>query len=408
MAITSQEKLLSKRYYRIFLISIVKWVRKKDERIMQLAKWGYLMYLKTIIDPGIYIAPNGRLDRTIESFTESQCWNFFEFRKLDLIRLVRELKFPKTCRFDNRSKMSGEEVLLRGLYELVSGEDQYSIAENVFGREQSTQSRAFKFFNDHIYSTFLQLLSNNLEWWFNSGLLEDSRAAIQRKLQSIGFSFEDNELNRVFSFIDCNCLESSRVAGGPRSDGADAERWQCNIQRAFYNGWKSIHGLKHQTVDIAHGFTIDMHGPTSLRRNDLFLLRESRLIPRFTELFRGEHIPYCAYGDSIYPHVPHLRSAWRGVDAITQQQVQENTAYKRVRISIEWNYGSTANLFQYLRKLDKLKIMNNTNVVKVYTVATLLRNCHVALYGGISSNYFELVLRDDMLEKYLRQEPLNE
>jgi hypothetical protein len=304
--------------------------------------------------------------------------------------------------------MSGEEVLLRGLYELVSGEDQYSIAENVFGREQSTQSRAFKFFNDHIYSTFLQLLSNNLEWWFNSGLLEDSRAAIQRKLQSIGFSFEDNELNRVFSFIDCNCLESSRVAGGPRSDGADAERWQCNIQRAFYNGWKSIHGLKHQTVDIAHGFTIDMHGPTSLRRNDLFLLRESRLIPRFTELFRGEHIPYCAYGDSIYPHVPHLRSAWRGVDAITQQQVQENTAYKRVRISIEWNYGSTANLFQYLRKLDKLKIMNNTNVVKVYTVATLLRNCHVALYGGISSNYFELVLRDDMLEKYLRQEPLNE
>jgi hypothetical protein len=410
MALTSQEKIISKKYYRIFYISLIKSVKTDDEdlkfKYIKVAQWAYCKYLLKVVDPGIVLPPPARYDRTIDSFSESQCWNFFECRKEDLYRLLRELKFPTTCHFDNQGKLSGEEVLLRGLYELVSGEDQFSIAENVFGRDQSYQSRAFTFFIDHIYSTFLDLLTDNLQWWKESGLLEQSRAAIQRKLESRGFQFSEDELNTIFAFIDCNCLECCRVGGGPRGDGPDADRWQCNIQRAFYNGWKSIHGLKHQTVDIAHGFTIDMFGPTSLRRNDLFLLGKSRLTQRLAELFAGEAIPYNVYGDSIYPHLPHLRSSWRGVNGITDEQKAENNAYKSVRISIEWNYGVTSNLFQYLRNLDKLKVMNNSYVVKVYTVATLLRNCHVALYGGISSSYFELSMPDDMLQKYLRQEPL--
>ena len=153
-------------------------------------------------------------------------------------------------------------------------------------------------------------------------------------------------------------MECCRVGGGPRQDGPDAERWQCNIQRAFYNGWKAIHGLKHQTKDIAQGFTIDMHGPSALRRNDLHLLGSSHLVPRLAALFQGQEIPYCVYGDSIYPHLPHLRSAWRGVNGLTLQQTVENNAYKSARISIEWNYGVTSNFFRYLRNLDKLKILN--------------------------------------------------
>jgi hypothetical protein len=42
--------------------------------------------------------------------------------------------------------MSGEEVFLRGLYELVSGETKHNISRNVFGRDWSAQSRAFKYF----------------------------------------------------------------------------------------------------------------------------------------------------------------------------------------------------------------------------------------------------------------------
>ena len=40
------------------------------------------------------------------------------------------------------------------------------------------------------------------------------------------------------AFIDCNCLECCRIAGGLAEEGVDAARWDPMIQRAFYNGWK--------------------------------------------------------------------------------------------------------------------------------------------------------------------------
>ena len=55
---------------------------------------------------------------------------------------------------ENGSVMSGEEILLRGLYELVSGDDQHVITEKMFGRDQSQQSRAFKFLSITFTLTF--------------------------------------------------------------------------------------------------------------------------------------------------------------------------------------------------------------------------------------------------------------
>ena len=63
---------------------------------------------------------------------------------------------------------------------------------------------------------------------------------------------------------------------------------------------------------------------------------------------------------------------------------------------------NTANLFRYLKNLNKLKVMNGEVVIMVYIVCTILRNCHIALYGGISSQYFGLSLPHDMLERYMR------
>ena len=79
------------------------------------------------------------LKRDIFSFDCIDCWTFFIAKKLDLPRLVRVF----CCKFNNRMVMSGEEVCLRGLYELISAEDQHNIARNVFGREQSAQLHYF-------------------------------------------------------------------------------------------------------------------------------------------------------------------------------------------------------------------------------------------------------------------------
>ena len=120
--------------------------------------------INTVVEPDTTVESIPDRKRDIESFSESECWNFFGTRKEDLPRLFRALQFDETCSLENRSSMPGEEVMLRGLYELVSGNDQNEIAVNIFGRDQSTQSRAFKYFINHIYHHFLDLVTDNLDW----------------------------------------------------------------------------------------------------------------------------------------------------------------------------------------------------------------------------------------------------
>ena len=47
-----------------------------------------------------------RYDRTISSFSPSDCKTFFEFKKADLVRLFPLLNIPEICKFDNRSEIS--------------------------------------------------------------------------------------------------------------------------------------------------------------------------------------------------------------------------------------------------------------------------------------------------------------
>ena len=53
--------------------------------------------------------------------------------------------------------------------------------------------------------------------------------------------------------------------------------------------------MKHQTVDNALGFTIDVFGPVPLRGNDMSLFRDSNINQRMAEL-----IEYEIFGDSSY------------------------------------------------------------------------------------------------------------
>jgi hypothetical protein len=374
-------------------------LREKDFEVanrFNLAARIYLaIFLKlTLIDHEDTRVPRPiRLDRRIASFSVTQCYNWFKTSKEDLPRLLIGLRIPLICTFSNGSVMVGEEVMLRGLYELVTGESQFSISESVFGRHQSDQSRAFSFFINHIYITFLHLVTDNLTWWYESGHLQLSCNAIRRKM------FERSQIQFeeffVAGFVDCNCLQTCRVGSGPSEEGPEALRWDEEIQRSFYNGWKSIHGLKHQTFDLAYGMTADLHGPASLRRNDLHLLARSELNQRLHDLSR-----LGAYGDSIYPHLTNILSSWR-YENNTVRMIEENNAFKSVRISIEWNYMVTAGLFKYLAHFEKLKVLGSDNVSKVYTVATILRNCNVTMYGSMTSNYFELEIPNNMFENYI-------
>ena len=91
------------------------------------------------------------------------------------------LRMPEIVKFSNKTRMTSEEVMLRGLYELVSGNDQHEATVH-FGRDQSAQSRAFSWFIDHAFTTFNDLVTNNLEWWYRNGYLARSMEAIKQKI----------------------------------------------------------------------------------------------------------------------------------------------------------------------------------------------------------------------------------
>ena len=110
-----------------------------------------------------------KADRNIDSFCISDCPIMFRFQ-----RDHSSLYAYSSLYFDflnNRSRMSGEEILLRGLYELVTGANKHTIAVSTFGRDWTQQSRAFKWFILHLFQSFKHLVVDNLEWWFRNGFL---------------------------------------------------------------------------------------------------------------------------------------------------------------------------------------------------------------------------------------------
>jgi hypothetical protein len=227
----------------IIVLALVKKVKalskerkKKIKKVLQLLLAVYLSVL--VESPSPVDPPKPKIPRrTIDSFTEADSRINFRYSKADMRKILTLLKFPEKVAFkSSRHFISGEEVLLRGLYELASGENQHKIAANVFGKDQPFQSRAFKTFIEFVYAEHSHLLSNNLDWWFRNGFFRLSADAIANK---IGFAD-----NRIAHFIDCNCLRTRTPGGGPAESGAFAERWSTLIQMAFYNGWKSLHGLK--------------------------------------------------------------------------------------------------------------------------------------------------------------------
>ena len=68
------------------------------------------------------IPPPIRLSLLLENLTYPFCKEFLRFRKEDIHHFYVLLNFSNVCVFDNRATMSGEEIFIRGLYELCTGE----------------------------------------------------------------------------------------------------------------------------------------------------------------------------------------------------------------------------------------------------------------------------------------------
>jgi hypothetical protein len=61
--------------------------------------------------------------------------------------------------------------------------------------------------------------------------------AVRLKMEQLGVHFDVGD-QRIFSFIDCTIIASNRPGGGPARAVANALRYNNNIQRGFYTGYK--------------------------------------------------------------------------------------------------------------------------------------------------------------------------
>lgn len=73
-----------------------------------------------------------------------------------------------------------------------SREIKHNIGAHVFGGDASVQTRAFKYFIEHVYNNFSHLVRDNLNWWHRNNFARRSAEAISAKLRYFGFNVNGN------------------------------------------------------------------------------------------------------------------------------------------------------------------------------------------------------------------------
>ena len=88
-------------------------------------------------------------------------------------------------------------------------------------------------------------------------------------------------------------------------------------QRVFYNGHKSYHTLKFQSVLVPNGLIANLYGPVEGKRHDSGMLMDPGLLNQLQQYSFG-------HGDPAYPLRVHLQAAFKGA-RLLQQQIDWNT-----------------------------------------------------------------------------------
>jgi hypothetical protein len=333
-----------------------------------------------------------RKNHRFESFEEWQLPNFFRFKSAhDLHRLKACLNIEDDIVVGNGYHVNGEEYLLLGLYRM-SYPRRLSDVEEFFGIEYTLCSRIFRHFLEFMCQNWGRLLEDNLEYW--KPFFASCANSVHQKLE-VDYHIEVPGCN-VFAFID-NTLYTCCRPGGE----------DYLLQEAFYTGWKKIHGLKFQTIDLPNGMTAHSFGPMSVRHNDSHSLIASDINAKLALLQAHDVIQYILFGDSAYHMLSHIMSKLSppADDPIPPFMAQINEGLGACRVSIEWGYKDLKTFWAYLGMKAGAKIKLRTPG-KQFLVGLILKNMYTACYGNQTSSYFDLL--PPTLEHYTGFNPVPE
>ena len=397
-------RLISKNIEWLCSILCIVGSRNRDARItiaQELIKQ-YTDALRIVVvdtphrTPRIHYLPMtfARMENHLISIgvTVSERFRFQSFACLQ--RLINCFRFPGgKIILQKRYKSTAEEILLISLSRLSFPLRWSDLYERFPGRKSWFLRNAFYWFLNFMVDNWAYLLLNNMRWW--KPFIAESCNCIRIKLQHLNHEnwrqfheaptrqILNNRIEmqgfRVGCFIDDTMMAFSRP-GGNMAEGPAAPRVPTEIQEAWYNGWKKLHGMKWQTVILANGMDLNVYGPLSVRRNDLTALDKSNIERNLREIFDDDEIVYIMFGDSAF---------------IVSEMMATNESYpgrgmSSVREIIEWSYKDVKQQWKYCDYKHILQLRKQP-VAKIFFLCLLFRNAYVTLHGSQAAEYFTML-----------------
>ncbi len=318
-------------------------------------------------------------------FRQHELNNNFRFcHHNDLNRLFNGFQFGVDFRTKARHVYDGEEVFVLGLYRMTTCNSSTDVCyPEIFGRAHDDVSRMFALFIQHLVHNFCHLVQNNMAYWTPS--FPKFTDAIKSKCGNLGCPFPADHFFSVFGFIDCTTIETCSVGTGPLPDGA---RPDTLIQQAYYNGWKRKHGLKFQACVLPNGMIFNMGSVISMRHNDNYNLRESRILERIAASHPVDSpTRYCLYGDAAYICQPYLKGRHDG--NLSERQTLENAVMSACRESVEWYFNKVKALWKRVCTRHCLKVRRSP-CDAIVIAAVILTDAHTCMYQHTTGIFFDL------------------
>ncbi len=326
-----------------------------------------------------------RRDRTIATCHPQKIEEHYRFRSASQSKTVfYALHIPYRLTLSNIECFFGEEIFVIGLRRLNYPCKLGTLVRTEFGRSLSSISRAFKYCVQHVYSSFLGKLSDNLDFYADNFSLYAE--AIRTKLTKIGVRHLPGNYN-LCGFIDNTNHKACRQGGGLVAPGVvGSERHDLLLQRAFFCTHKYCHELKWQTVVFPNGLIGHSFGGLSAKRNDVNDLNDSNINGLMADAQLNKQRQYKLFGDGIYPTMSPILSKHRGHPLTARKQL-ENSGQSSIRGSIEWPYADISNQFAFVdfRKNMKLRL---SPVKETFFTAILLSSLYCILNSNTTGSYF--------------------
>ena len=305
------------------------------------------------------------------SFDNDSFKTTFRFNKSDFNRLFQGLKIPTVLRAGLRLHVDGQTALLMLLFRLAYPVRLCNVAA-AFGYSSSSCSRFLKAAFQFIHSKWGHLL-----YWHDGRLTSQKLAFFASRIANAGAP-----LSKCVGFIDGTLRPCSR----PEED-----------QRLAYNGHRRIHAIKFQGIMGPDGIFMHMSGSYPASHHDSRILHDSGILSHLQDRLMIDGCQHYLYADGGYPLLPSLITPYKGND-ITEQQAVFNVVMGEARRCVEHGFAKVIQQFSFLDYRKNLKKgLQPINVY--YQVGTILTNCHTALYGSQTGDYFNC--RAPELEEYL-------